>query len=237
MIDSITISNLLYETEYIILSVPDYSREFLDFDLTTREETEDEEVYEERKSMADRASVVEGILAATQIFVYAALREIPPKAKSLSILLVRLRVAVDRPGVSMLGVWQTEKNVNILLWVLVIASSVASNWGCRTWWIARLSEVVKEIDIHSELELEGALQRVAWTDVFFGEMLSSIWDELRGYRRAMEMKELHAEREQEEEWEETVDPRLLDRGAELEDVLGCPVTYDKGRWRVNGWYV
>jgi hypothetical protein len=93
------------------------------------------------------------------------------------------------------------------------------------------------MDIHSEPELEGALQGVAWTDVFFGEMLSRLWNELRGYRRALEIKELYAEREQGEEWEETVEPRLLDRGAELEDVPGCPVTYEKGRWMVNGWYV
>ena len=235
--DRLTISNLLYETEYTILAVPDYSRDFLDFDLGAREEADDEEDYAERKAMAGSASVVESILAATQMFIYASLREIPPKAKIFSILLDRVRVAVDRPDVSMLDVWRKEKNMNILLWVLVIATSVSSTWEGRTWWIARLGEVVKELNIYSELELEMALQGVAWTDVFFGERLGSIWGEVREYRRVVEMTELYLEREQSEEWEETIDPRLLDRGGELEEELGCPVAYEKGRWKVNGWFV
>lgn len=187
--------------------------------------------------MADSASVVEAILAATQIFVYAALREIPSKAKIFSILLERLRVALDRPGVDIVGVWRKEKNLNILLWVLVIASPVALVWGGRSWWIGRLSEVVKELDIHSERELEELVQRVAWTDVFFGEVLDSIWGEVREYRRVVEMAEMCLTSSREGSVEETIDPRLLDRGGELEARLGCPVEYERGRWKVNGWYV
>ncbi|KAF2789355.1 hypothetical protein K505DRAFT_365673 [Melanomma pulvis-pyrius CBS 109.77] len=236
-VDRLTISNLLYETEYIILSIPDYSRDFLDFDMGAKHDADDEGDCIDRANMADSASVVEAILAATHIFVYAALREIPPKAKIFSILLERLQVALDRPAVNILDVWRKEKNLNILLWALVIASSVAATWGGRNWWIGRLSEVVKELDMHSERELEESVKRVAWTDVFFGEVLGSIWDEVREYRRVVQMVEMHLTGSREDSIEETVDARLLSRGGELEARLGCPVEYEKGRWKVNGWYV
>ncbi|KAF2187900.1 hypothetical protein K469DRAFT_568299 [Zopfia rhizophila CBS 207.26] len=178
-VDELTLSNLLYETEYIILSVPDYSRDFLDIDLEPKEGLD--EGREERAATADGASVVEALLAATQIFLYASLRELPPKAKIFSILLDRVRVALDRPNSNILDVWRREKNLNTLLWVLVVACSLAPTWGGRMWWTGRLADVVKELGIHGEMDLETSLQRVAWTDIFFGEKLGSIWAEVEAY--------------------------------------------------------
>jgi hypothetical protein len=211
--------------------VPDYSRDFLDFDL----ETHDEFVvdYEERKLMADGASVVEALLAAVQIFIYASLRELPPKVKIFNILLERLRVALDRPTTSMLEAWKREKNVELLLWVIVVACSVAPSWGGRNWWISRLSEVAQELGIKGELELERALLRVAWTDVFFGDMLSSIWEEVCVYNAMIQRSEVYLSRSrgQSQDSEDTIDPRLL------AEMSSQPIEYDRGRWRVKGWYI
>jgi hypothetical protein len=106
-VSRLTFSTILYETEHIILCVPDYSREYVDFDLEV--ENEQDEQYGERKVLADGASVAEALLTATQLFVFAVLRAVPPQAKIFSLLLGRLRVAIDRPKVSMLVLWRKRK--------------------------------------------------------------------------------------------------------------------------------
>lgn len=174
-VSRLTFSNLLYETEYMLLSVPDYSRDFLDFDLESRDEQDEDHA---GAALADAASVVEALLAATQIFIYVALREVPPKARLFSILLERLRVALDRPNVSTFSVWAKANNSQMLLWALVVASSVASPEYGRGWWIARLYEVVRDMGIRSLDELQGALAKVAWTDVFFADVLGGVWHDL-----------------------------------------------------------
>ncbi|KAF2122194.1 hypothetical protein BDV96DRAFT_609179 [Lophiotrema nucula] len=228
-VDRLTISNLLYETEHTLLSVPDYSRDFLDFDLDT--EKEGEEDYEEGARAADGASVVESLLAAAQIFIYAALREVPSKAKIFSIFLERLRVALDRPEVDMLGVWGREKNVNTLLWVLVVATSIVDGLEARKWWITRLAEVTRELEIDDELDLERTLRRVAWTDIFFGDKLDGIWQEVAEHVHASRRAQIYTATSQDQDLSETIDSQLL--GPASRHSIG----YDRGRWKVNGWYV
>lgn len=238
-VNRLTFSNLLYETEHTILSVPDKSRDFLDFDLEPHDEHSED--FDERGNLADGASVTEALLAATQIFLYAALREMPPKAKIFSILLERLRVALDRPKVSTIEIWIAAKNLNTLLWVLVVASVVAPSWGGRSWWIGRLSDVIEEVNIRSQTELERILERIAWTDVVFGDALDGVWDEVGEYARGVERAQNCQARERSTEPEEelvatgTVAPRLLE--AHQEKGLVVPVRFDSGRWKVNGWYV
>ena len=238
-VDRLTISNMLYETEHMILSVPDYSQDFIHFDLGAKDEQqdEDEEVkdYGERAQMADSASVIEALLAAVHIFVYASLRELPLRAKIFNIFLERLRVAIERPAVCTLDVWRREKNLGLLLWVLVVATSMTPTWGDRAWWIARLGEVVQELRIYSELELEALLQRVAWTDIFFGDRLGDIWRDVRDYIKVAELTELLA-KDQEHEGD-LLDSRIVEQGEELEEELYCPVEFERGRWKINGWYV
>ncbi|KAF2261298.1 hypothetical protein CC78DRAFT_535759 [Lojkania enalia] len=234
-VNRLTVSNLLYETEYIILSVSDYSRYFLDFDLELKDEKDEDN--EEQARMADAASVVEALLASTQIFLYAALREIPPKARIFSILLNRLRLALDRPNSKMVEVWKRERNFNMLVWVLVVASSVASAWGERSWWIRRLSEVVKELGICDELELEALLQRVAWTDIFFRNNLNEVWEEVHLHLNATQEVDAllpHALSTNLQVGQgETIDPRLL--GPVGPPIQQC-IKFDMCRWKVDGWY-
>ena len=185
-VSRLTFSNLLYEMDYMLLSMPDHSRTFLDFDLETKDEiTED---HAERAALADAASVTEGLLAAAQIFVYAALREVPPRARLFSILLERLRVALDRPGICTIRVWKDVKNSNLLLWALVVAASVAPAEGDRRWWVGKVCEVGRDMGVRSLKQLEGVLERVAWTDVFFGEGLAGVWQQVREVGRAMEVQ-------------------------------------------------
>jgi hypothetical protein len=214
----LTLSNLLYETQFLILSVPDYSREFLDFD---REVTEEQaEAYTYRKSRADAASILEGLLAATLIFVYAALRALPTNAKLFTILLHRLRIALDRPGTLVIEVWKRENNVNMLVWVLVVGCSVAP-LESRTWWVAVLAEVCGEMDITSRVGLEEVLRlrRLAGA----GGSITVSGEGLMG----------------------TIDPSLLatqtwDKEVEWGDDgngYEAPVDFKDGRWKVGNWYV
>jgi hypothetical protein len=175
-VDRLTLSNLLYETEYTILSVPDYSRNFLHFDLEVNEDEDDE--WDERRHIANSASVMEALLAACQIFLYAALRDVPTNAELFGILLERVRVAVARPGVDTVDIWRKEHNLPILLWVCVTACSVALPGDGRAFWISILLQVMIGLDVKSRFDLEIALRRVAWVDTFFNNVLGGVWDEV-----------------------------------------------------------
>ncbi|KAH7084150.1 hypothetical protein FB567DRAFT_528483 [Paraphoma chrysanthemicola] len=175
-VNPLTLSNLLYETEYIILSVPDCSRDFLDFDLETKPERDKD--LQDRDNTAHAASVVEALLAAAQIFVYAALRELPTNAKIFAILLERLRIAVARPSICTIYVWKKERQLHMLLWTFVVACSVAPAGECRSWWIERLTDIIVDMKIRSRFDLEMVLQRVAWVDTYFNSVLGAMWEEV-----------------------------------------------------------
>lgn len=178
---------MLYETEYTILSVSDYSRDFLDFDLAANNviETDDDEDldWDEKRKAANSACVVEAILAACQIFIYAALRDVPTNARIFAILSNRLRGAVARPNVNVLELWRQEHNLPVLLWVCVTACSVATSGESRAFWIARLVDVTVELNVTSRFDLEMALRRVAWVDTYFNSAMGGIWDEIAQSRR------------------------------------------------------
>ena len=171
------LSNLLYTTQFILLSVPDRSQDFLKFDQSVQDNNS--ECSESQKHRADAASVVEALLAAALIFIYAVLRALPLNTKIFAILLRRLRTAIDRPNTSVLETWKREKNLNMLLWALVMACSIATD-AERTWWTTQLSGVCKEMNIGSREHLEHEMRRVAWTDSFFDDRIDGIWAEVTG---------------------------------------------------------
>jgi len=174
-VERLTLSNLIYETQFTILSVPDHSQNFLHFDQSIHDEQSD--CYDHLKARADAASVVEALLAAALIFVYAVLRALPLNTKIFNILLSRLRTALDRPNAPILETWRREKNLNMLLWVLVVASCVATGEE-RMWWIAQLSELCGKRHISSRQHLELNMRHVAWTDTFFEDRMDAIWAEV-----------------------------------------------------------
>lgn len=236
-VSRLTLSNLLYETQFAILSVPDRTHEFFDFDQAVGGYNSGG--HESRARRADSASVVEALLAATLIFVYAALRGLPRNAKIFTILLRRLRIAIDRPRVSTFDVWNGEKNLKTLLWVLVVACSVASD-ADRAWWITNLSALCRAMGIWERVELESIMQCIAWTDVFFRFEMDEIWAELTQLR---EMG-LHSE-EATEASADTMDQAVLVTQTWDQSLgwsyqgKGCcaPVSFEEGRWKVDGWYI
>ncbi|KAG9195107.1 hypothetical protein G6011_00227 [Alternaria panax] len=175
----VALSNLTYETQFIILSVPDRSWDFLDFDQGIQDEASGD--HEHQKQRADAASVVEALLAAALIFVYAVLRALPLKTKIFTILLRRLRTAIERPNTSVLETWSREKNLHMLLWALATACLVVTGRE-RMWWATQLSCVCQELGIGSRQHLEHELQRVAWTDLFFDARIDGIWAEVMRLR-------------------------------------------------------
>jgi hypothetical protein len=170
-------SDMLYESEYAILSVPDYSSSF-DHGTGTLNGS--------RYARADAGSVVEAILAAAQIFIYAVLRDIPTNTRIFTILLQRLRSALDLgSNTSLLSVWRLCQNLNILLWVLVVATSVKSPGRTRAWWVAILAHVCGELEIESLEGIRVALMHVAWLDTWFDACLDGIWEEVINYSQQL----------------------------------------------------
>jgi hypothetical protein len=166
-----TLSDLLYEVNFAILTVPRFSASFLDFEHETGTH------HAEHHARADASNVVEAILAAAQIFIYAALCDIPTTTKIFSILLERLRIALP-PSNNVLLVWRSRKNLNMLLWVLVVALSVQPLGPSRAWWIGKLMDVTHEMEIENMSELEVVLKHIAWVDTWFDACLGRIWEEV-----------------------------------------------------------
>jgi hypothetical protein len=75
----------------------------------------------------------------------------------------------------------------------------------RAWWAGQLSHVVEKVGIGSPIELEGVLRRVVWTDVFFGDVIRSVWAERRAHTATRDATRR--------------------------------VEFEKGRWKVDGWWV
>ena len=233
----LTLSNVLYETQFIILSVPDYSRVFLDFDRDVDAEYRNDFLH--RSYRADAASVVEGLLAAMLIYVYAVLRGLPLNAKIFTILLSRLRDAIDRPKTSTQEVWEREHNLNMLVWVLVVACSVAPNTD-RAWCIIQLSELCEATGLNSQTELEDTMRHVAWTDVFFDGRMDTIWAEVMRMRRPGHYSESLMQTATSSGYPNMLETETSGSGNDLtsdERGYSGPVDFEDGRWKVDNWYV
>jgi hypothetical protein len=223
----LTLSNLLYETEHLILCVPDQSRVFLAFDFDVESNSEQDAA---RQTAAHAASIVQALLAASHIFVYAALRALPTNAALFTILLERLRGALARPCVCAIRVWANERQLDMLLWSIIVACSVAPAEAGRGWWIGQLAEVMDEVGVESRGEVEMVLRRVAWVDTFFDGVLGGVWEELALLRRAGAMVDRRLSR--------PVDAALLEArmGVVQQGVSGYVNdrrrSHEEGRWRV-----
>lgn len=173
-VDKTTVSNMLYEAEYALLSMADRSQDFLALDRRKGALKDDDE-----SKAADAASIVEALVAAGQIFLYAALREVPPRAKIFSILLGRLRCTLERPGVNTSVIWARERNLHTLLWALMVGAAVAVQWGGSHWWIEQIAEVLEELGLDRDATgreaIKAVLKGVAWTDIFFEPVSSDVW--------------------------------------------------------------
>ncbi|KAF2817670.1 uncharacterized protein BDZ99DRAFT_565381 [Mytilinidion resinicola] len=183
----LALANLLYEAEYALLAMPDRSPLFLGPDRARRAAGRWDPGDD---AAADAASVVEALVAAGQIFLYAALREVPVRARVFEILLARLRATVERGGVSVVEVWEAERNVHTLLWVLVVGATVARHWGGTGWWVEGIGEVVGRMGLGRREEFEGVLKGVAWTDVFFGGVGEGLWEDVLRVREEERRREL-----------------------------------------------
>lgn len=182
-VDRVTLSDLLYEVEYSVLSVPD--------SFSTAHER-DRDPNSQSETAAHAASIVQALLAAAQIFIFAALRDVPVNTNIFSILLERLRGAITRSPTEN---WKQERNVNMLLWTLVVACCVAGQRD-REWWAGQLGDVMEEMRVMRKEELEGIVKGVAWVEGWGGG-LEKVWEDVVD-RRRMRMVEGEA---REESWE------------------------------------
>lgn len=233
-----TLSDLLYEAQYTILSVTDYSRVYLEFDCDARSSEVFTDDCGDRAAMANAASVVEALLAAAQIFLYAALRELPPRAKIFKILLARLKSALDRPSVNMTAVWRNERNLNMLLWALVVAACVVQDEEARSWWVQKAAQVCKVLTVTRVRALQGILETVAWTDVFFEPCIPSVWKEIEEEFGTLDDEGLRVEDVvhegkwiSSEEYDEREDFEGHEHGGNLR------LEFEQGRWKYGGWYI
>lgn len=235
-IERLTLSNLLYELQFSALSISDYSHRFSDLQREHQDQDGQDEGYLRRKSIADAASVVESLLAAVQMFVYAALRGLPPNARIFTVLADRLRAALEYAHVSLIDIWRREGQIDMLLWVLVVACSVLPPHSGRTWWIKTLSVVCVKLEVSTPCSLRGRLMRVAWSDVFFDGAIWGIWEEM--VRLQLNPHRTGQATTLDKGWLSLVDPRLVEADSAREsNGVNTPMEFEDGRWKINGWFV
>ncbi|PVI01904.1 hypothetical protein DM02DRAFT_331986 [Periconia macrospinosa] len=194
-VDRLTYSNMLYELEFFILSTIDYSLDMtalvqnrlrITYDQKSPEsEASDNDYARKTHDETTAAIITEAVLTSAQIFICAAMRDIPPSTKLYTILLQRLRGAIEWPGVSIINTWKEVKNLHILLWALVVGACVAPR-SKREWWTERIGQVMREMGVCTLGALEGVLTEVAWTDYTFADALRGVWaqvDEVVHFKR------------------------------------------------------
>lgn len=186
LVDRVPLANMLYEAEYALLSMPDRSEDFLIPDRARRDGRWDDS----DDATANAASVVEALIAASQIFLYAALREVPVRAKVFDHLLGRLKATVDRSYVNVVEVWEAERNLHMLLWVLVVGAAVAKGWGGSSWWVEHIVEVVERLQLDGKEAFTAMLKSAAWTDVFFEPVSEDLWNDVMTVREQDRVQEL-----------------------------------------------
>lgn len=175
-LDRRTTCYLLYEMEYLALSIPDLSQEFRSYDigLPMIGQYTDSFSANSEKMHADDASIVEALVASVQTFVFAAVRGVPPKARIFQILLERLKRALDRRDTDVTEIWRRRNGLQVLLWIHVVAYSVARHGGDGGWWVEQLAELVGELGVYSEEDWRMRLGRVAWIESYFKDVLEEL---------------------------------------------------------------
>ncbi|OCK84309.1 hypothetical protein K432DRAFT_378712 [Lepidopterella palustris CBS 459.81] len=247
LVDRSALANMLYEAEYALLSMPNRSPDFLIPDRHRREGGAAES--QEKDETANTAAVIEALVTAGQVFLYAALREVPLRARIFDILLSRLRATVDRPaGVDIVAIWTRERNLQVLLWTLVVGAAVGTQWGGDRWWVVQTAQVVERLEISTREAFKEALKGVAWTDVFFGPMSEGVWE---GVVKLVEEQGRDSDGQDSKDGKREVDEVLEENITPMSDVNtvslpilskdvespGARIDFVDNRWKVGNWYV
>jgi len=157
----VNISNMLLDAEYDMLVT---SARFAQ-DRADRESGIDEELI----------AVCDGLVTAAQIFLFAALRTMPIRARIVEIYLSRLKLCLERER--LLETWNVYASHDALLWVLFISAVAATGRPERENIVSELREVVALLGIKSQESLEQHLMGFAWAD-FFVQYLGGVANEL-----------------------------------------------------------
>ncbi|KAF1992238.1 hypothetical protein K402DRAFT_344394 [Aulographum hederae CBS 113979] len=131
---------------------------------------------------ADAKAVVEALMAAAQIFLYAGIRLVPIVLRIYSLLVSRLRDALGQ--LRLWEVWERECGGRPLLWVLFMGCLAGQKRGPWQWFVAQSASVAETLGLETPEDYKELLKTIAWTDHgMFDEVAEHVWTCMAELRR------------------------------------------------------
>lgn len=106
--------------------------------------------------------VCDALCAASQIFLFSALRGMPLGARVVEIYLARLQPCIQQPD--LISTWQEHASLESLLWVLTVTAVAATGRAEHLPAITALRKVCEMLEISDIEGLMGVLRGHAWND-------------------------------------------------------------------------
>ncbi|KAL2071175.1 hypothetical protein VTL71DRAFT_12410 [Oculimacula yallundae] len=113
---------------------------------------------------------------AAHIYLWLAIRELPPTSELLYRLLQRLHGSL----IGTLQLWwnSTTEREAWLLWILFIGGIAAVGRLERLWFVSEMVRVCKALGIWDEDALRRSLETVLWQDEFCDDKFTSLWEDM-----------------------------------------------------------
>lgn len=113
---------------------------------------------------------------AAHIFLWLAIRELPPTSELLYKLVQRLQ---DSLMVQVPGWWSSNEERRIwLLWILFVGAIASLGRLERFWFVGELGKVCADLNIWTREALRDTLKLVLWQDEFCENNLRILWDDM-----------------------------------------------------------
>jgi hypothetical protein len=113
---------------------------------------------------------------AAHLYLWLAIRELPPTSELLYKILQRLHGSLKPvlPG------WfnASEERMYWLLWILFVGGVAANGRKERSWFVNELGHVCIDLKIWTLDGLKECLERVVWQDAWCAERCAALWDDL-----------------------------------------------------------
>lgn len=143
------ISNMLHEADYDLLVLAHQLKPHLE---------------NGKGSNKKLLQVCDALCAASQIFLFTALRGMPLGARVVEVHLARLRPCIQQPNV--VSTWQEHASIESLLWVLTVTAVAATG---RMEHLLAMNALRKACGVLEISEIEGLMKVLrghAWNDAF-----------------------------------------------------------------------
>jgi hypothetical protein len=113
---------------------------------------------------------------AAHIYLWLAIRELPPTSELLYRLLQRLHGSLEP---ILPGWWNADRErMEWLLWILFVGGVAADGREERAWFVSELGNLCMELGIWTLEGLKEGLKRVVWQEAWCADRCARLWDDL-----------------------------------------------------------